>query len=74
MEDSFESYPELDGNRMRFKATFKTPDVLDYALEYFEGEDRETAKELAEKYIEYGEYITIVFDTETQTATVLPIR
>lgn len=59
---------------MRFKATFKTPDVLDYALEYLEGEELAEAKELAEKYVQYGEYVTIEFDTETQTATVVPLK
>lgn len=79
---------------MKFRVTFKTPDVLDSALsdawseahcedhEYRDAgcsacidaseESRHQVKELAEKFIEYGEYVTIEFDTETQTSTVVP--
>ncbi len=43
----------------------------------FQLEDRGCAaisaiQKCAEKFIEYGEYVTIEFDTETQTATVVP--
>lgn len=31
-------------------------------------------KNIGEKFIEYGEYITIEFDTETQSATVVPLK
>jgi hypothetical protein len=33
-----------------------------------------TVKDCAERYIQYGECITIEFDTDTQTATVIPVR
>lgn len=31
-------------------------------------------KNMAEKFVEYGEYITVEFDTSAQTATVIPLR
>ena len=31
-------------------------------------------KDMAEKFVEYGEYVTIEFDTSAQTATVVPLR
>lgn len=59
---------------MKFTVTFKTPDAVDYAIEDLSEEEREEAKETARKFIEYGEYVRIEFDTETKTATVLPVR
>lgn len=29
---------------------------------------------IAEKWMEYGEYLMVEFDTETETATVIPIK
>lgn len=34
---------------------------------------RDTIKDAIEKWVEYGEYITIEFDTEAKTATVVPL-
>jgi hypothetical protein len=31
-------------------------------------------KEQLRKFVEYDEYVTIEFDTETKTATVVPVR
>ncbi len=63
------------GKTMKFRVTFKTPDALDYALDDFPyDESREEAKEVAKQFIEYGEYITVEFDTEAKTATVVPLR
>lgn len=59
---------------MKFKVTFKTPDAVDYAIEDLSEDEREEAKETARKFIEYDEYVVIEFDTETKTATVLPVR
>ena len=68
---------------MKFQLTFKTPYVTDAIddmadADHNDGEEREnlveTAKELARKFVEYDEYIRIEFDTETQTATVVPVR
>jgi hypothetical protein len=68
---------------MKFKLTFKTPYVTDAIddmadADLNDGEEREalveSGKELARKFVEYDEYIVIEFDTEKQTATVLPVR
>lgn len=54
---------------MKFNLCFKMPDVLDQITSQSETE-LTAALKLARKYIEYGEYVRIEFDTETQTATV----
>lgn len=36
-------------------------------------EKEPSLRKVAEKFIEYGEYITIELDTETGTATVIPL-
>jgi len=56
---------------MKFIVTFKSPDALDTSLEDYPELDAEKAKEFAEKWIEYGEYIDIEFDTAKGTATVV---
>ncbi len=58
---------------MKFTITFKTPDVLDELdrLEDISEEERSFADELVKRYVEYGEYIRVEFDTETKTAKVL---
>lgn len=57
---------------MKIQITFKSPDALDYALENLSEEEKETAKEVCKKWIEYEEYVTIEVDTEKKTAIVLP--
>ena len=52
---------------MKVILTFKTPDVMNQL------EDREVAEAVIEKFLEYGEILTVEFDTETQTARVLAI-
>lgn len=37
-------------------------------------EERELMQACADKFLEYNEYITISFDTDTNTATVIPLR
>lgn len=50
----------------------KSPDSLHDALQDIEDEDeREKAGEFARQFMEYGEYITIQFDTEEGTAKVV---
>lgn len=56
---------------MKVIVRFKTPDALYYALEGQEEEDKAAIKKVAEKYISYGECISIEFDTETGEARVL---
>ena len=59
---------------MKIKLTFKSPDVLYYALKSMAEEDKEKAKEVANKYVKYGELITIELDSETAEAKVLEVR
>lgn len=54
---------------MKFDLTFKMPDVMEQ-IDTMHDSDRLEATKLAEKYITYGEYITVEFDTDEQTATV----
>lgn len=57
---------------MKFTVTFKTPDAVFYALQDLPSEDREEAQELTDKFVEFNEYVHIEFDTEAQTAKVVP--
>jgi hypothetical protein len=76
---------------MKFRVSFKTPDVLADALarvaydpdcdcvdcdrlEEQAAYDRASVEEIACKFIKYGEVITIEFDTEQGTATVVPVQ
>lgn len=68
---------------MKIKVTMKTPDALDYALKDAfsdypipeDGEDMEyEAREKLAKWFRYGECLTVEFDTEAMTATVLPAK
>lgn len=73
---------------MKFAITFKSPDAFDYAIteavkeyeksrelteEQFDEAD-EYLREFASKWVEWSEYITIEFDTELGTATVVKLR
>lgn len=53
---------------MKFTLTFKMPDVLNQLTHDFETEKQDEAKAFAEKYVKYGEYISVEFDTENKTA------
>jgi len=56
---------------MKIKVTFKTPDVIDDAVRDIEDEDeRAEVADYLKRWIEYGEYITIEFDTIHDTAEV----
>ena len=62
---------------MKLKVTFKSPDALDCALTdaRYNGatmEDLDAVTQLTSRFLQYGEYVTIEFDTESGTATVLP--
>lgn len=69
---------------MKFRLTFKTPDVLDQMVDQFEpapvghetGETDEfyDATQFAKRYVKYGEEITIEFDTEKGTAVAVELR
>jgi hypothetical protein len=57
---------------MKLNITFKTPDAVDYALKDIESkEEQEDVKNFLSKFISGGEYITICFDTDVETATVV---
>lgn len=67
---------------MKFTVTFKTPDAAYYEVksivENEPDEDKqlelkESLHDFLEKFIKYGEVITIQFDTEAGTATVVPV-
>ena len=55
---------------MIITATFKTPDVLDYALEDLDEDGADEVKKKLSKWIEYDECLTVKFDTDKMTATV----
>ena len=60
---------------MKLTLSFKTPGVLDELKEdnpEMTADDERKAKALIEKYVEYDEYIYVEFDTDSQTAIVLP--
>jgi hypothetical protein len=71
---------------VKFRVTFKTPDALDAAAEEFgksqfeenpsEDESAEYwakfAKKFCEKFVKWGEYVTVEFDLLAGTATVVP--
>lgn len=72
---------------MKFRATFKSLDAIHYALEdvftKYDEDDNvipmtdddvdqyNKCRRLTEKFVQYGELVTIEFDTETGTARVL---
>lgn len=62
---------------MIISVTMKTPDALDTALDDFGFNNDEASQEVKEitriflgQWFEYGEYVTIDFDTVAGTATV----
>ncbi len=71
---------------MKFRITFKTPDAVSDAIEshgfgYDKSDSEEQAdakydfadkmKKVAEKFVSYGECVTVEFDTDTQTCEVV---
>jgi hypothetical protein len=74
---------------MKFTVTFKTPSVIDdsilEALDTIEPEEgwgddgsyevaEEELRGVVEEYVKFGEYVTIEFDTNTNSATVLKAK
>ena len=72
---------------MRLSIGFKTPDAIHHALEEYRDysgdsddgeelteEEREEIREKLEKWIRYNECVTIEFDLDNMTATVVKIR
>jgi hypothetical protein len=71
--------------RMKIRVMFKTPDAVERAIDdvvdaddALDDEDRALLKTQADNFIcgfvRYGELITIEFDTEAETATVVPVK
>ena len=59
---------------MQIRLTFKTPDVLADALQELGDEyDQLPVRALCERWIRYGECVTVEIDTETETCTVVPL-
>lgn len=56
---------------MKFNISFKTPDAAHYALQDIDDEHKDKAEEIIGKFVRYGEYVDIEFDTETGEAKVL---
>ncbi len=60
---------------MKIQLTFKTPDVIDYALENIEDKaEKEDITYELNKWIKYGEYAYLEYDTETKKMIVLPAK
>lgn len=53
---------------MKFTLTFKTPDVLYYAKRAEHPDHHKEMEECADKFLMYGEVMTVELDTETGTA------
>lgn len=54
---------------MKVQLTFKTPDVADQLSK----EEMQEFGTLIRKFVKYNEYVTIEFDSETQTVSVVDI-
>ena len=60
---------------MIFHVTFKTPDAIEVAADCAGLEqDKFDIEMLAQKYIQYGESVTLEFNTDEQTCEVLRVR
>jgi hypothetical protein len=65
---------------MKIRCTFKTPDAVDEAIaEAARGVNQNATEELIEewqnasrKWFEYGEYVMVEWDTETNECRVVP--
>ena len=57
---------------MKIRLDFKTPDVLEYALEDVSDDNlKEDIKDICKQWIEYSECISIEIDTDKETARVV---
>jgi hypothetical protein len=59
---------------MKIHLAFKTPDAVDYGIEHLSEEDKEVAKEVIEKFVEYGECLNVEIDTDLKTCNVIPMN
>lgn len=62
---------------MKFRVTMKNPDAIHNALHDLDLDPNDELPagidSLIDKFMKYGEYITVEFDTEDQTAVVVPV-
>lgn len=71
---------------MKFRITFKTPDVVEDAIRKAVSSNSSSEEEndlddlrfecedVVEKFVKYNELITVEFDTESSTATVIKAK
>ena len=63
---------------MKLILTFKTPDVLRNALDYqaqaLTRDEKQCIITQAARYIQYDEYLRVVYDTETNTMKILEVN
>ncbi len=62
---------------MKLQVSFKTPDAAYYPLKEFKQdhclEEFDKMENLIQKFVKYDEYVTIEFDTQSQTAKVIQL-
>lgn len=58
---------------MKINLSFKTPDVIEQALEDVPDELHDKVREICETIIEYDECLTVEIDTRTGRARILPV-
>jgi len=59
---------------MKYRMTLKTPDCCNHMLDSAdEGTARDNLYDLVQDYVRYGEYVTLEFDTQARTVTVVPV-
>ncbi len=60
---------------MKLRITFKNPDAVDTAIQDAELTEgvAEEVRAVTDKFVKYGEYITIEVDTVKDTAVVMPV-
>ena len=59
---------------MKVRVTLKSPDCLYYAAKDIDARDeKESFVRMAEKWFEYGEYLTVEIDTEEESIRVLEV-
>lgn len=55
-----------------FTVMFKTPEAAHYAIQDLPEDKKSAASELLQKFLKYGEIVTVQFDLEDKSAKVLP--
>lgn len=58
---------------MKFQVSFKTPDAISDALVELSDSDVDELSEFCGKWVEYGEYVTLEFDSVKGTCRVVEV-